>query len=837
MGIEGRERDLVLNPGEYAYVSDQTKGNINIYVGPNKTSLANTDQPVEFAPVEKRFIKTSLEQATKVFSTAPKGWYIQLKNPSHDGKQPETGKVSSLIDLRVGDKINIPGPVHFALWPGQMVKIIKGHHLRSNQYLVVRVYDEEAARENWKKAVIKPQAAVTEDVEKTGKKKKIEEESTIEIVHTGETPVDFTTGKLFVIKGTDVSFYIPPTGIEVVPDENHNYVREAVSLERLEYCILLSEDGNKKYIRGEKVVFPSPTENFVQKNNSRKFRAIELNEISGIYVKIIKPYEENNKKYKEGDELFITGKEQMIYFPRPEHAIVKYGDDEIHYAIAIPAGEGRYVLDRRTGKVFIKKGECMFLPDPRHEVILRRILADKAVRLYYPGNEEALRYNKRLNDITESKKDNFVTDDVFQSAKKQRESMSPQMVKESSKESMFGDDFNRKNKFTPPRMLTLDTKYEGAITINIWTGYAVQVVSKTGDRKVIQGPATYLLEYDEYLEGLKLSKGKPKSTDDVLETVYLRVKNNIVSDMIWVETKDLCEVQLELSYRVLFEGESNKWFEVENYVQFLSDHLRSKIRNAVKHYGIQEFHNDYINIIRDTVLGVQENEGKRPGLFFNENGMKIYDVEVLNIVISDHSIRDMLVDNQHFAVKNAILVSKESKNLETIKVQEQIKQEVTSTRLKTFQLEGSVELEKIKSDYSVSLERILSQIKQEKEKNQAKLEEQAVLSQISASELERAKNREGLQLEITQKKLELEILKVKAFAEAEVSKTNAIQPELVAALTTLGDKELIKSISEHLAPLAIVKGQSLGNVLLEFFDGTPIAGMLKKIDSGQLLSK
>ena len=48
---------------------------------------------------------------------------------------------------------------------------------------------------------------------------------------------------------------------------------------------------------------------------SRKYRAIELSEIKGIYIKVIAPYSEAGKEYKEGDELFITGKDQMIYFP------------------------------------------------------------------------------------------------------------------------------------------------------------------------------------------------------------------------------------------------------------------------------------------------------------------------------------------------------------------------------------------------------------------------------------------------------------------------------------------------------------------------------------------
>ena len=58
----GRERDLVLAPNEYAFISDETKGNINVYVGPHKTSLANTDRPVIFNPENKRFERRCARQ-------------------------------------------------------------------------------------------------------------------------------------------------------------------------------------------------------------------------------------------------------------------------------------------------------------------------------------------------------------------------------------------------------------------------------------------------------------------------------------------------------------------------------------------------------------------------------------------------------------------------------------------------------------------------------------------------------------------------------------------------------------------------------------------------------
>ena len=37
--------------------------------------------------------------------------------------------------------------------------------------------------------------------------------------------------------------------------------------------------------------------------------------------------------------------------------------------VAIPAGEGRYCLDRQSGQIRLVRGPTMFLPDPRNEVI------------------------------------------------------------------------------------------------------------------------------------------------------------------------------------------------------------------------------------------------------------------------------------------------------------------------------------------------------------------------------------------------------------------------------------------------------------------------------------
>jgi major vault protein len=205
MSDRGRERDLVLAPNEFAFILDETKGNINVYVGPHKTSLANTDVPVVFDSRTKRFDRKTLDQAIQMISIAPEGWYLVLKNPATDkSSHPRTGALNNLPDLDTGRKVNIKGPISFALWPGQMMRVLQGHHLRSNQYLLVRVYDEEAAKANWKNAVIKPQ--------------KRRRRGRGQGADAGEAGEDLTMGNLLVIRGTQVSFYMPPTGVEVVPD-------------------------------------------------------------------------------------------------------------------------------------------------------------------------------------------------------------------------------------------------------------------------------------------------------------------------------------------------------------------------------------------------------------------------------------------------------------------------------------------------------------------------------------------------------------------------------------------------------------------------------------------
>jgi major vault protein len=844
MTVEAREkRDLVLPPSTYAYMQDVTKGLIKTYVGPTVINPTAQEVPVIYS--NESFKRCdNLDNAVNHCPVAVEGYYIILLNPAKANKHPEDGSAQSSAELEVGRKIVIPGPANFALWPGQKASVVRGHHLHSNQYLLVRVYNEEEARKNWGKAVVKLAGEAT----------------TVEAVVTAPPPSDLTVGKLLIIRGTEVSFYIPPTGITVVAegkeeDNKLRFVRDALTLERLEYAILINENGKKRYERGPQVVFPQPAERFIEAKDdngkpSRKFRAIELNEIQGLHIKVIADYEEGGKKYKAGDELFITGKDTAIYFPREEHSAVKYDGKSKHFATAIPAGEARYVMDRLTGQIKMAKGPAMLLPDPRTEVVVRRVLNDKQVSLWYPGNAEALKYNQGLREILSNvpttRAGAISEGDLERNASKAIRTLggagggkfasstlaSYGSVMESSKlsgdQNLVGEEFSRASNYAQPRTVTLDTKYQGVPSIDIWTGYSTMVVSKTGKRRVEQGPSTVLLEYDEALEVLELSTGKPKTTDNLLRTVFLRVANNKVSDVIGVETSDHVQVSIKVSYCVNFEDDPTKWWDVENYVKYLCDHARSVLKGAIKKVKVEDFYANHADIIRDILLG-KVLEGKRTGMKFEQNGMRVTDVEVLAVQIGDDRIRAMLDAAQHEVVKANIDLGSAQRGLEMLKLKQLIAREENETVAATTKKKHELDIDLAASEIAVVLTKIGNKLKESVENQKLEGEQQKVREVGFQADMSRKQNVADFEMAVRQRTQDQQILLLKAEAEAVVHRFKAAVPGFSEALTVLGNKDAMVKVAEAWSIQRALGGESVSDAISRVFQNTPLAGLVDKL--------
>ena len=777
------QRDLTLAENEYCFLQSRTNGIIKTYSGPITMTISAQETLVYFDEKTKTFKETNdFSKAKHINIIIPESWYCILKNPAPDNVHPESAKAMASPGLKIGKKVNIVGNDSFTLFPGQMARVIQGHRIRTNQYLLARIYDVDSLKD----------------------------------IPEGE---DYYNGKLLVIKGTDTPFYIPPTGIEVIPVENNpskGYVRDAVTLERLEYCILKDEDGNKSYKNGPDVVFPKPTETFVTSpKGGYIFRAIELSPISGIYVKVIAEYKDDNGTvHPVGEELFITGNDQMIYYPRPEHAVINYDNKMMHHAIAIPEGEGRYIMNRLTGEISTVRGPRMYLPDPRTEVVVKRKLSQKQCELWYPGNTDALEYNINLSEKTVEKAAKKNVDlDMF--AFSALTSMDSTLANLEAKANI-----SRGTSYTKPRTITLDNKFEGVVSIDVWTGYAVNVISKDGTRKIVRGPQTILLDYDQTLEVLELSTGRPKTTDNLIKTVFLRHENNKVSDIINVETKDFVKAAVKVSYCVDFDPEyQSKWFSVENYIKFMCDRERARIKRAAKEYTIEEFWANYGDIVRNVAIDAHEGERTHEGLFFPENGMYVNDCEVLSISV-DPSIEKLLIQHQHDAVRKNLELASANKQAEVAKAMSVAEKAMMA--LESEKLRNKMALQEAEATQKLEIQAKINR-QNEAEKlaaKQAEKDMQALIDVIAESS--RARKEAEFQQTMAHEKQEqaqnvaherelADIGKAKneAYAQTVATIMGSISEDLIAAITVGGKTQLAEVVAEHLSPYAIANNEGV----------------------------
>ena len=868
-------RDLVLAPNEYCYIISETTGNVTVFTGPNKTALAQQDQPAVFNATTKKFERCGLAQAVQLFTTAPEGWYVSLKNPAQDNEIPKAGAANNMAKLHVGHKVNIPGPVSVALWPGQIASAVKGHFLHSDEYLLVRVYNEKAAKENWDKKILKyrvqnsAQAEVRENIIKN----------------------ELTEGSVFIIAGDLFTFFVPPTGIDVIKSPA-GYTRFAVTLERLEYCILLDENGEKRFVTGPAVVFPEPTEEFLQQSAGQsKFRAFELTEHTGLYLKVVAPYQENGVDHKPGEELFITGADNPIYFPRQEHALIKYGNQSLHHAIVISEGEARYVLSKETGAVKLICGPRMYLPDPRKEVIVRRVLPQETINLLYPGNTEAAVVNKALEERFSNqslKLDKAPTPkltrrqalfderktgsramrevgDLPSAAAATRDVTSGTVsataayatavggvalgqavysvnaanalnahganlsdISYSEISDFAGEGFERDNVTGDAPAITLANKYNGAVTVSVWPGYAIQTIRKTGDCRTLVGPRTVMLEYDEDIRTLQLSTGIPKDHVKTKKLAFLRVKNNRIGDVIEAETIDGVRVKIMVNYWVDFvkdhDNDEEKWFLTENYVQLVCNAMRNQVKEICRNTSAYNFCNNIQDVVIKQVMN-------------NEPSVML--LPEINIALKQIDIVRATIDNPE--ISKCVDIAR----VETVKKDFEI--ELTQARYQTSQeLQGitrgmerlseesanalhSIRLANMEREHKEATVRTDNLRAQREAQMQNLLREEESKKAIQEQELFREHAQQQLRLKGDQEGLALRMQELAQVTAAFEARLKAVDPHLIATLSELSRNHTLVEVCKDMAPMALLGGDSVVDIIKRVVHGTVLEGNVESL--------
>ena len=350
-----------------------------------------------------------------------------------------------------------------------------------------------------------------------------------------------------------------------------------------------------------------------------------------------------------------------------------------------------------------------------------------------------------------------------------------------------------------------------AIAIHVPPSYAVLVTARN-KRAVVKGPQVRILDFDEGLEILQLSTGKPKTDDTLLPTCFLQTQGNKVSDIVRVRTSDHVELDVTVSYRVSFTSQEGKddarWFNVKNYVALLCDHVGSIVRAAVRATPIERFHANGAEVVRTAILGEKRGEEKRLGRGFEENGMAVYDVEVLEVVIRDLDVKELLSSAQRAAITSEIARKQEELRLAGEQLKESVNREVYEAKL--LSLAKEVELELGRRALAVTHAEARTEVDRLARVGQANILAQALEIESTAQAQAGARDAELAERE--------RLSQVTAFRQ----QMEALQPELISTLKTLGNQQLAEALTKNLSPLAILGGDSVAQVAERLLQALPL---------------
>lgn len=856
---------------------NETSGEILTHVGPTEFTPSANDRIVR-ANGRGGYEQARME--ARPFIMARDGEYVLLSNPvelvnSEDGRNgayvPGGNKEKSLA---MGTTRIIPGPCAFPLWPGQSSEVRPAHTLGANHYLLVEVIADVDEKAPYYDLVMRSadQSSVV-----------IENEDGVEEIATSPTVERgrLRLGQRIVIQGRHTQLFIPPTGIEVVAalddrvdpsdgvatlppavadelqgmirqveaglttrqfsvmknelrhrnelpsavraimltaiddaqekkggprtsrtggptsDALDPYARKAVVLGPKNFCILFDADGNPRIVRGPARVFPGPHDRFLHRGSKRRvYNAYELGENQALWLRIIKRVSRATLKeklpagieldqeiFEAGAELLVRG-QPSVFFPFIEAEVLHPRTREPHVgnnhedviidAIGIDQKSGIYVRDLRTGMVKMVRGETTYLVDPRREEhVLRRVTADQ--------------WNLWIGHSEVQKRS------------------------------------------------TAEVVTPWALSIIVPNNEAVLITSRHG-RRVVIGPRTELLEYEEQLTPLHLSRGASKNSQDRVTTCFLKVKGGRVADSFEIESADYVRLKVRLGVAGHFAGEPENWFSVDNPVKLMADTLRARLRRTARGLLATKLLQSLPDLVQQTFFA----EGEP--LVFAENGMVVDAVDVLGVQLANADLAKSFAEVQREAVALQLKDEQAARRLASARLHDEIDDEEHTIQRRGNQRMAATNRSEVEDEHTVELRRIeltadrrdaeqtrrhqgaVKEADFEAQRRKALATAAAAVRQTEADAEAKALTVVG-SVRVTQSEAEAEVSRktAQALAAAEAERLKAVTPELVGALHAAADSEVMKAAAENMNLVSLLSGKSPAELFAQLVKGTPLS--------------
>ena len=222
MSMERTSRKIPVTERQFLWVQDDDKGEVTLHVGPTMVSPTAADRVV--IDDGDGGLREDVSGKPQKIIELGDNQYAMLFNPLVDTEGAPNGKFrpgrNEPRNLRTGTRSMIPGPCSFYLRPGQRADVRDAHELASNQYLVVKVYGEVDKSAPYYEVTARS-AGITRAT--AGMLVAERDDGDLE-------GVVLRRGQLIVIRGLDTQFYIPPSGVDVVPDLSIDGVLDSQSV-------------------------------------------------------------------------------------------------------------------------------------------------------------------------------------------------------------------------------------------------------------------------------------------------------------------------------------------------------------------------------------------------------------------------------------------------------------------------------------------------------------------------------------------------------------------------------------------------------------------------------
>lgn len=255
--------------------------------------------------------------------------------------------------------------------------------------------------------------------------------------------------------------------------------------------------------------------------------------------------------------------------------------------------------------------------------------------------------------------------------------------------------------------------------------------------------------------------------------------------------------------------------------------LPSDDSERVPKIGIKDFYANSADILRDLLLG-QSGEDSRKGRVFPENGMRLYDLEVLNVDILNAELEQHLINNTRELVQSQLELTLKRDRLATLRQIKELEKEGRELEEASAKHDHELKMALLERQKIASINRAAAEDELEKTKIWNDLENETARKDLEGIKLSVEEMSVAQKLKFEQERQALKEKMLTLESDTRVKEIEAVQKDLIASLKGLEEAGKLEAVMRAL-PIAILENKSAGNALIDLLEGTPLASVASRL--------